>query len=195
MLVMRFEGVNFPVAIDFGTIEQYRQMGAMSFAKTMIDAGGYAAGRVDFAKLAELKTVRPEIDIEGLEGEADGRIVSVLREIDDLLTESQAKCIIYHELGHIVNGDFDNDSAHIAKKTTACGGSGLNSEAAEIAADRFSAKHFGYATLLDALVATLKARAKVAAENGAKASAEEIESTSLAEFYASERYAEIKRNL
>lgn len=193
MLVKQFEGVSFPVAIDFGTVEQYRAMGQMSMAKMMIKAGGYASGRVDFQQLAGLLAQYPELDIEGLEDKASGLIISILKDIDDLLTEEQAMCIVYHELGHIVNGDFNGSSHHETKVIE--GNMVIDSEVAEIAADQFAAKHFGYAALLDALLAVFKARADVAVANGAPASVEEIMSETLDLFYASERYAEIKRHL
>lgn len=158
MLVKQFKGVDFAVAIDFGSIADYRALKMGKAAKMLMMAGGYAAVRVDFVALAALVQQYPNIDIDGLDQSKDGTIISILSDIHEKLTPEQSNAIIYHELGHLVNGDLDKDT----EKLKVDGVDFILDEEIEIAADAFAMKYVTAAVLHDALLAVFTAREEVA---------------------------------
>ena len=165
-------------------------------ALPLVYSCGFATSYTTQEQLDAVKVIYAGDDqaLAAIETAKVGHSVTVMTDIDHLLSRENSEAIFMHELGHVVHGHVKTALEGLAEcitfESTSC--KFLSEEAMEIEADAYAASFVGYHRVLAALNAVVKARAVIAVQLGiSTASVEEVEADTMAQIRSTLRYQEL----
>lgn len=165
-------------------------------ALPLIYSCGFATTYTTQEQLDAFKVIYTGDDkaLAAIESARLGHSVTVMSDIDELMSKENSEAIFMHELGHVVHGHvkaaLEGPTEYVTFESTKC--KFLSEEAIEVEADAYAASFVGYHRVLAAINAVVKARAVVAARLGINdATVEEIEAATMAQIKSTLRYQEL----
>jgi hypothetical protein len=194
-ILFKIHATGEEITVSSVSFKEMEDLFGKGSALPLLVACGYATSFVTEEQMTQLR-VMYEGNTNALDAINSARIghsITMLSDVDSLLTVEDSEAVFLHELGHVVNGHVKGaveniDSARI-KDIAGC--KVVIDDEVEIEADAYAASVVGYHRVLGALNAVIWAASGVIAKHTTKASFEVIYSEIISKTRATGRYQEL----